>query len=126
MNFRLIAKTLKELGDDLVNNRLLNQLCSKVILHAKLNRLNVGEVLLPIVWEILKDGINFGRIVMVIYLAYKLIIIYYGVTSLIFAIIEWVAQYLYEKLGGWVSSFFSEFQIFAAIPHFIWREKVEL
>ena len=97
---------MKGIGDSLVNDRLLNQWFSKVILHAKLNQLNIGAVLLPIVEEILKSGINWGRIVMVIYLVYKLTIKEIEVTSLIFAIIKWVVQYLYKKLGGWVSSFF--------------------
>lgn len=123
---------MKDIGDGLVNDRLLNQWFSKVILHAKLNQLNIGEVLLPIAEEILKGGINWGRIVMVIYLVYKLTIKEIDVTSLIFGIIKWVVQYLYKKLGGWVSSFISEYQCFVEIfvgtfcCYIIWKEKVEL
>ena len=102
---------MKKIGDDLVNDRLLNQWFSKVILHANLNQLNIGEVLLPIAEEILKGGINWGRIVMVIYLVYKLTIKEIDVTSLIFGIIKWVVQYLYKKLGGWVSSFFHNINV---------------
>ena len=107
MNFRLIAEILKKGGDGLVNNRHLNHLFSKVIRHAANNQLNIVEVLLPIAEEILKDGINWGRVVMLFYLVYKLTIKEIDVTPLIFAIIKRVAKYLYNKLGGWVSFFVS-------------------
>jgi len=96
-----IARNLRRIGDDISRDKALNSLIGGITVTPN----TVYETFFSVASEIFQDGsVNWGRVVMLFYFAYKLAIQVVSQGQLIDKIIEWVAKFVTERLASWISS----------------------
>ncbi|XP_024295672.1 apoptosis regulator BAX-like isoform X1 [Oncorhynchus tshawytscha] len=96
-----VVQQLLLIADDLNRNAELQHLISTVQVNC------VQDVFFSVAREIFADGINWGRVVSLFHLAYKLI---YKVTQaltqnhleIIKKVISWVLQFIRENVSAWI------------------------
>lgn len=101
------AIVLRQIGDDLDSHQQLNNLLNQISISPD----TAFETFASIASEIFTDGvINWGRIVTVIYLGYKMAFKLLFEGGLWKTIIKWILKFIGERLahwilnsGGWVS-----------------------
>ncbi|XP_065070559.1 apoptosis regulator BAX-like [Rhopilema esculentum] len=99
---RATAQALRQIGDDMVNNQELNLLMDRLTVTMD----NVYETFASIASEIFRDGvINWGRIVTLLYLGYKLGLKLLFEGGLLKTIIKWILRFISEKLVTWIAQF---------------------
>ena len=102
-----VAHVIRDIGDRLANDASLNGLIQQV----DVTKDTAFETFLQVGVQIFNDGIvNWGRIVTLFYFGYKLALKVINKIPLIKMIIEWVCQFIKDRLakwifeqGGWVS-----------------------
>lgn len=102
-----VAHIIRDVGDRLSNDRSLNNLISQVVVTKD----TAFDTFLEVAKQIFKDGVvNWGRIVTLFYFGYKLALQVINQIPLIKMIIQWVVQFIKDRLakwifeqGGWVS-----------------------
>ena len=107
---RETAHVLQQIGDDLNSNTELNALLSNITI----TRDTAFETFASIASEVFRDGvINWGRIVSLIYLGYRLAVKVLFEGGLLKTIITWIVKFIGERLvdwivnsGGWVGGAF--------------------
>ena len=103
-----VAHVIRDIGDRLANDASLNNLISQV----QVSKDSAFDTFQQVAVQIFSDGVvNWGRIVTLFYFGYKLAVQVINEIPLIKMIIQWVVQFIKEKLakwifeqGGWVSS----------------------
>ena len=86
----------------MVNNQELNLLMDRLTITMD----NVYETFASIAAEIFRDGvINWGRIVTLLYLGYKLGLKLLFEGGLLKTIIKWILRFISEKLVTWIAQF---------------------
>ena len=97
--FRDTAHVLRQIGDDLVQNSELNCLLSQITITND----TAFDVFASIASEIFRDGvINWGRIVTLIYLGYRMAVKVLFEGGLLKTIIKWILQFIGERLANWI------------------------
>lgn len=104
-----VAHVIRDIGDRLTNDTSLNNLISKV----QVSKDTAFDTFLQVAAQIFSDGVvNWGRIVTLFYFGYKLAVQVINEIPLIKMIIQWVVQFIKDRLakwifeqGGWVSLF---------------------
>ena len=102
-----VAHVIRDIGDRLSNDTSLNTLISKVVVTKD----TAFDTFLQVGGQIFNDGVvNWGRIVTLFYFGYKLALQVINQIPLIKMIIDWVVQFIKDRLakwifeqGGWVS-----------------------
>uniref|UniRef100_A0A8C8J1L4 Bcl-2 Bcl-2 homology region 1-3 domain-containing protein n=1 Tax=Oncorhynchus tshawytscha TaxID=74940 RepID=A0A8C8J1L4_ONCTS len=93
-----VVQQLLLIADDLNRNAELQHLISTVQVNC------VQDVFFSVAREIFADGINWGRVVSLFHLAYKLI--YKALTQnhleIIKKVISWVLQFIRENVSAWI------------------------
>ena len=105
-----VAHVIRDIGDRLSNDTSLNNLISQV----QVSKDTAFDTFLQVAAQIFSDGkVNWGRIVTLFYFGYKLAVQVINEIPLIKMIIEWVVQFIKDRLakwifeqGGWVRIFF--------------------
>ena len=113
-----VAHVIRDIGDRLSNDASLNGLIKQV----KVTRDTAFETFLQVGVQIFNDGVvNWGRIVTLFYFGYKLAVQVINEIPLIKMIIQWVCQFIKDRLakwifeqGGWVS--IVQFQKISILP----------
>jgi len=96
-----IAHVLRDIGDDIMKNYQLNHYISEIQVTPN----TAYKTFASVASQIFTDGnINWGRIVMLFYFAYKLALQVLNQLPLIDIIIGWVKQFVADKLATWISS----------------------
>ena len=104
------GRLLRQIGDDLDSNEELNNMISSIKVTAD----NVMEIFGSLITETFRDGtINWGRIVTLMFVGYKLAVKVLFEGDVLKMIIKGVVEYIGKKLvhwivncGGWVSVVF--------------------
>lgn len=102
-----VAHVIRDIGDRLSNDASLNGLIKQVVVTKD----TAFETFLQVGVQIFNDGVvNWGRIVTLFYFGYKLAVRVINEIPLIKMIIQWVCQFIKDRLakwifeqGGWVS-----------------------
>ena len=105
-----VAHVIRDIGDRLTNDSTLNSLISQVVVTKD----TAFDTFLQVGAQIFNDGkVNWGRIVTLFYFGYKLAVQVINQIPLIKMIIQWVCQFIKDRLakwifeqGGWVRVFF--------------------
>ena len=98
--FRYIVDTLREAGDRLEKDKRLNKIFSKT----KFDKNTKFVAFAKIAGEIFSDGINWIKIIMLFYLAYKLAIKAIDNVKLILKTLKFVTRYIFTELLQWINS----------------------
>ena len=98
--FSYIVDTSREAGDRLEKDKRLNRIFSK----AKFDENTKFVSFAKIAGEIYSDGINWIKIIMLFYLAYKLAIKTIGNYKLTLKTLKFVARYIFTELLQWINS----------------------
>lgn len=104
-----VAIVIRDIGDRLANDATLNNMISQV----QVSKDTAFDTFLQVATQIFSDGVvNWGRIVTLFYFGYKLAVQVISEIPLIKMIIQWLVEFIKERLakwifeqGGWVSSF---------------------
>ena len=102
-----VAHVIRDIGDRLSNDASLNGLIQQVVVTKD----TAFDTFLQVGVQIFNDGVvNWGRIVTLFYFGYKLAVQVINEIPLIKMIIQWVCQFIKDRLakwifeqGGWVS-----------------------
>ena len=102
-----VAHVIRDIGDRLSNDTSLNGLIQQVVVTKD----TAFDTFLQVGVQIFNDGVvNWGRIVTLFYFGYKLAVRVINEIPLIKMIIQWVCQFIKDRLakwifeqGGWVS-----------------------
>ena len=96
---RETAIVLRQIGDELVYNQELNNLLSQITITTD----TAFDTFASIASEIFRDGvINWGRIVTLIYLGYRMAVKVLFEGGLMKTIIKWIVQFIAERLVNWI------------------------
>jgi len=96
-----VARVLRDIGDDIVRNYSLQHSINEM----KVTTDTAYKTFATVVSEIFSDGgVNWGRIVMVFYFAYRLALKVLNEIPLLEIIIGWVKKFVADKLAAWISS----------------------
>ena len=96
-----VAHVLRDIGDDIMKNYQLNHCISEIQVTPN----TAYKTFASVASQIFSDGsVNWGRIVMLFYFAYKLALQVLNQLPLIEIIISWVKQFVADRLAGWISS----------------------
>ena len=88
------------MGDDISKNYQLNHYISEIQVTPN----TAYKTFASVACQIFTDGnINWGRVVMLFYFAYKLALQVLNQLPLIDIIIGWVTQFVTERLASWIS-----------------------
>ena len=94
-----VAHVIRDIGDRLANDASLNNLISQVVVTKD----TAFDTFVQVGSQIFKDGIvNWGRIVTLFYFGYKLAVQVISQIPLIKMIIEWVCQFIKDRLAKWI------------------------
>ena len=93
------ARCLRQIGDDLSHNSELNDLINQMTVTKD----SAFGTFASVAGQIFSDGvINWGRVVTLLYFAYKLVVRVLFDGQLLMKIIKWVLQFISEKLVWWI------------------------
>jgi len=96
-----IARSFCKIADTIAGDKALNDLISGITVTKN----TVYKTFFTVAKEIFQDGtVNWGRIVMLFYFAYKLTVSLLSQGQLIDEVIEWVAKFVSDNLSSWISS----------------------
>lgn len=94
-----VAHVIRDIGDRLSNDTSLNTLISQV----SVTKDTAFDTFLQVGAQIFNDGIvNWGRIVTLFYFGYKLAVQVINQIPLIKMIIQWVCQFIKDRLAKWI------------------------
>lgn len=94
-----VAHVIRDIGDRLTNDTSLNNLISKV----QVSKDTAFDTFLQVAAQIFSDGVvNWGRIVTLFYFGYKLAVQVINEIPLIKMIIQWVVQFIKDRLAKWI------------------------
>ncbi|XP_067304380.1 apoptosis regulator BAX [Pseudorasbora parva] len=112
---KAVVDQLVKIADDLNKNAELQHLISTVQANC------AQDVFMTVARSIFEDGINWGRVVALYHLAYR--IIYQALTmnhlEIIRRIIKWVLQFIRENISAWIRQQGGWEGIFRSVPR--WR-----
>lgn len=91
---------MREAGDRLEKDKRLNRIFSKT----KFDKNTKFVAFAKIAGEIFSDGINWIKIIMLFYLAYKLAIKAIDNVTLILKTLKFVTRYIFTELLQWINS----------------------
>lgn len=94
-----VAHVIRDIGDRLSNDASLNSLIQQVVVTKD----TAFETFLQVGVQIFNDGVvNWGRIVTLFYFGYKLALQVINEIPLIKMIIQWVCQFIKDRLAKWI------------------------
>ncbi|XP_078345871.1 apoptosis regulator BAX-like [Oculina patagonica] len=94
-----VAHVIRDIGDRLSNDASLNTLISQVVVTKD----TAFDTFLQVGAQIFNDGVvNWGRIVTLFYFGYKLAVQVINQIPLIKMIIQWVVQFIKDRLAKWI------------------------
>ena len=94
-----VAHVIRDIGDRLSNDASLNSLISQV----QVSKDTAFDTFLQVAAQIFSDGkVNWGRIVTLFYFGYKLAVQVINEIPLIKMIIQWVVQFIKDRLAKWI------------------------
>ncbi|XP_063056589.1 apoptosis regulator BAX-like [Engraulis encrasicolus] len=108
-----LAQTIKIIGDDLVKHKPLNDTIDGLARTIMANPQSFSQNIFQVAQQVFADGINWGRIVVLIYTVAKLIVkmVLARLPEQVTAILSWTLDYFKTnllqwviKMGGWFCS----------------------